>query len=211
MNFHSSKLTAAKFAIAIVFLISLIACNQSKVASTSIKLVQTAGEDSCLKYELQDDQGTEIDILGNLKKDLLCPALAKLSPDRKYLLYIGEDHIVENWQLQNYDIQNQKITNLIAFSSTPSGVSCDWSPQGGKIACVVINEKFYNNLTKIFVLSIEKGEMKNKKEYDERVPFVCGSTCYSDNFKFIDENTLEIGQQTMENPDLSKTLDISWK
>ncbi|MBI5753859.1 hypothetical protein HZA40_01800 [Candidatus Peregrinibacteria bacterium] len=172
--------------------------NSENKSTTKINLVQTGAEASCVHYELQNESGKKIETTKEIEKTLSCPPLAKISTDYKYLLYLNFEG-----ELKTYDFEN-KITNpLMSFLSSSEGISCNWNAQNTKIACVAINSKDYKNHTKVFTLKLDQGKLSEKEIYDEKIPYHCGSLCYT-YVEFKDDKTLILGVDDLP----KKTLDI---
>lgn len=170
--------------------------NPAPAQEKKFSLVQTGGEASCFHYEIQDN-GKKIETTKEIEDVLFCPSLAKISEDNNYFLFLS------SLGLKTYDFKNKTTNNLMSFLPSNEGVSCNWNKQNTKIACVAINSKEYKNFTKVFTLELDQGKLSKKEIYDEKIPYHCGSICYTD-IEFKDDKTLILGVEDLP----KKTLDL---
>jgi len=166
----------------IFVLLLLTACT-----SISKQLVEVGGEASCVKFEVQDQNGETIDLPESVKQSLDCiTGAVQISPDSRYLLYDS------GFKLNLYDFSNQKTEHLYTFDNTVEGISCIWHKSGIKIACATIDQQNYEGNTKITLIDFQNNDIKEfSQTYEQMLDFVCGASCYPGDFWFEGENFIK--------------------
>lgn len=153
----------------------------------SKQLVEVGGEASCVKFEVQDQNGETIDLPESVKQSLDCiTGAVQISPDSRYLLYDLD------FELYLYDFYDKSSKLIYKFEETTEGISCIWHKSGIKIACATIDQQNYEGNTKIILIDIEKGIIQEFPQiYEKMLDFVCGASCYPGDFWFEGENSIK--------------------
>ncbi len=155
----------------------------------SLRIVNT--EASCTNYEVVDGSGNKVVLPEEVQSSLLCPSLLNLKGDTLCFR--------DNNEICIYLISSKKTYSLFEVFPDIDGVSGPvWSPNGQRVAFVVINQERkhdYTDFCRIIVLELDRNAtVVAKYKFDRPVSFVCGSICSSlagTDFRFIDNNNLE--------------------
>lgn len=142
-------------------------------------VAESEGYASCVDYSLMDGEGNVVELSGDVADALICPGvLPRLATDDLFMLYVSDE-----WgTLYLYDFETKKSTSLMSFYDDTAGISLlEWSPDGKSIAMIVVNydRMDYPEITKLFILTFEGGVVTEKKKYNVRVNFSCGSAICS--------------------------------
>ncbi|PKP02112.1 MAG: hypothetical protein CVU11_13055 [Bacteroidetes bacterium HGW-Bacteroidetes-6] len=175
--------------ISIFTILSLAA--QLAQAQNKYSLRITNTEASCTNYEVVDGSGNKVVLPEEVQSSLECPALLNLKGDTLCFL--------DNNKVCIYLISSQKSYSLFELFPDIDGVSGPaWSPDGNRVAFVVINQQRKHNYTdfcRIVVVDLDENMLVvEKHKFDRPVNFVCGSICWSEpgtDFRFLDNNNLE--------------------
>lgn len=165
-----------------------LAKNEEKKSVPKVMKLADESDPLCPVWGVFDQRDNPVEVPAEIEKALACPMIGAISPDGRYLL------IDDGFAIKLLDFSTQKVATLLSLHDDSDGCSDGlWSPDGRRVAFVNVNQNRYKNRTMLFVLTIEDGEMIEKRKLDREIHMVCGSYCASDageDFWFKDHETI---------------------
>lgn len=162
---------------------------------------------SSFYFELHDANHNKVSLPEEVEAQIW-DAGGSVSPDSRYLCYFAWED--DKSFLRCYDFEKEKVTQLIEFYDGGDGIpSVVWYENENRFAFVNINQEKYENGAKIFVITLENGEMASKESFEVPVNFECGSMCLSypeEDFWWVSEKkigykphwSLELGENAVK-------------
>lgn len=143
-----------------------------KAAGRTMGLVEVGVEASSFYFEVHDANHQKVALPLEVEQAVF-NYCGTFSPDERYLIYDDD-----NLTIKVFDFQTRKVTTLMTLLPGTEGLhDFTWDPTGKKVAFVNVNQEEYG--TKLFVLSIQDGQLADKQKFDAQINFVCGSYCLS--------------------------------
>lgn len=181
-----------------------------KIVGQNYLLHEVPGDASCTSYYITDIDLNPIKVTEEVQKNLQCPSV--LSIHKNGLIMYANDRLL--W----YNIQTKQMSVLVSLYRDIDGVSdVTWSPDGKKMMFAIINQQRkygYKEFVRIMVLEVnENGKVSSKRKFDRPVNYSCGSICSSfpgDDFRFIDDNTIEYRRHELidDRPGIWETISL---
>jgi len=145
------------------------------IAQEEYVLQEISTEASCVDYMIVKSDGIPVDVIPEVKSALQCSSIAS----------IHGNLLVYQWDLdiKIYNIETKEVFSTFSVHDDIDGISNPaWSPDGTKLAFVVINQEQlhdYEDICRIVVLTLKKGKVEKMQKFDRAVMFTCGSLCTS--------------------------------
>jgi hypothetical protein len=152
------------------------------------RLVFKAGEASCQSIEIHTAAGQKLVLPQEIERALRC-SRASLSPDGKILLYMAANRLMAYQLSQRKSALLHRVAGYVLRGNESkylSGLDFFWSPDSQRFALLLIsqNQLFPLN-THVRVFDLQGIVVKQRKDFDLDVAFVCGSDCTALNAKFL--------------------------
>lgn len=161
-------------------------------------LIPTWSHDFCERLVIQDEKWNRISTMKEVEEALSwCDNESiSISPNNKFLFF---NTMTPPDKMSEYMIYNFETKTLLSVGYediTVEGMRCIRNENNKDIACAMVDQNKYPWLTKIIIFTIDDyGFTEDAQEFIqqewESMAFVCGWSCYLEQFSFIDDHTLE--------------------